>query len=100
VAVARSPPVLHQTIYNSEGVESGSTFRQRSKSNGAVSSGVRFFIIAVVVLWLGGGGVIRHGRYGGAGLGCSRFGCLISCLLWLFGGLGGMGRLGDRYRFT
>jgi hypothetical protein len=51
-------------------------------------------IIIVVILLLGGsGGYYVHGRYGGAGLGdVLGLVVLVLVLVWLFGGLGGVGR--------
>lgn len=51
-------------------------------------------IIIVVLLLGGGGGYYAHGRYGRTGLG-SVLGLvvLVLVLLWLFGGLAGMGRI-------
>src|ERR1700733_5160350 len=51
-------------------------------------------IIVVLLLLGGGGGYYAHGRYGGTGLG-GVFGLvvIVLLLLWLFGGLGGTGRI-------
>lgn len=56
--------------------------------------GTILIIIIVVLLLGGGGGYYAHGRYGRTGLG-SVLGLvvLVLVLLWLFGGLAGMGRI-------